>query len=109
MITQLLEKTNDGLFVSLKKDVVIYDEYRINRNKVIRYISICTPCFDSAKIYGNVYSAIIILNEDGIDTETKFIYDIARDEDDAYRIMKLLSANGVTPDTASDVIYDILE
>jgi hypothetical protein len=88
--------------------VIVFDDYNVNQNMVLRYISVCTPDFMKCGEDGNVYSALIILNEDGMDTETKFIYDISRNGEEAVRIMKLLSDNGVTPDTAAEIIGDIL-
>lgn len=95
--------------ISAEKNVILYDEYRIDRNIALRYMSVCTPDFTGdVDGYTGVYSALIILNEDDVDVETKFIYDIARNGQEAYRIMKLLSDNGVTPDTAEEIITEIL-
>jgi len=94
---------------SAEKNVILYNEYRIGRNIVLRYMSVCTPDFTGEfDGYAGIYSALIILNEDGVDVETKFIYDIARNDKEAYRIMRLLSDNGVTPDTAEEIITEIL-
>lgn len=91
-----------------ESEVIVFDDYNVNQNIVLRYISVCTPDFIRCSENGNVYSALIILNEDGVDIETSFIYDISRNGEEAYRIMKLLSDNGVTPDTAAEIIGDIL-
>lgn len=92
-----------------ERNVVLYDEYRIDRNIVLRYMSVYTPDFaGEVDGYTGIYSALIILSEDDVDVETKFIYDIARNDKDTYRIMRLLSDNGVTPDTAEDIITEIL-
>lgn len=98
------------LNISHGQQVMVYDEYLVNQNIVLRYLSVCTPDFKhfGADINNNVYSALIIRNENGVDIETKFIYDIARTGEEAYRIMKLLSDNGVTPDTAAEITDDIL-
>lgn len=98
------------LNIPAEKEVMLFDEYQINQNIVLRYMSVCTPEFKIFGVYGDesVYSALIILNENGVDIETKFIYDISRNGNEAYRIMKLLSDNGVTPDTATEIIDDII-
>ncbi len=88
------------------QNVKTYDEYWVNHKIVLRYKSICTlddsnPNADQNK---KVYSALIIFNEDGVDIETKFIYDVARTEEEMNRIMKILSRVGVTPETAEDII-----
>lgn len=87
----------------------VYDEYIVSRHIVLRYIAVCTPDFlNSSAEDSNIYSALIILEEDGTSTETKFIYDIVRSEEESHRIMRLLSENGVTPGTAEDIITEIL-
>jgi hypothetical protein len=94
--------------IPTESEVMVFDDYNVNENIVLRYISVCTPDFMRCGEDGNVYSALIILNEDGVDIETSFIYDISRNGEEAFRIMKLLSDNGVTPDTATEIIGDIL-
>jgi hypothetical protein len=112
MRLQNYKKTNEVIMVApdipAREDVVVYDEYRIDHNTVLRYMSVCTPDFPVYGYNNDVYSALILLNEDGVDTETKFIYDISRDGAEAHRIMKLLSENGVTPDTAVEILTEIL-
>lgn len=91
------------------KEVFLYDEYMLTQDIVIHYMSICTPDLNNNQTKTNrVYSALIILNENGTDTETKFIYDIARTQEKANRMMVLLSRNGVTPNNALDIINEIL-
>lgn len=94
--------------IQTESEVIVFDDYNINQNTVLRYMSVRTPYFMRCGENGNVYSALIILNEDGVDIETSFIYDISRNVEETYRIMKLLSDNGVTPDTAAEIIGDIL-
>jgi hypothetical protein len=98
-------KTSD---IPAENQITVFDDYNVNENMVLRYISVCTPDFMKCGGDGNVYSALIILNEDGVDTETSFIYDISRNSEEAFRIMHLLSDNGVTPDTAAEIIGDLI-
>ncbi len=110
MVMQKSVFKKKALDISYGQQVTVYDEYRVNQNIVLRYLSVCTPDF---KLFGadannDVYSALIILSENGVDIETKFIYDIARTDDESYRIMKLLSDNGVTPDTAAEILDELL-
>ena len=51
--------------------------------------------------------AIIKLLSDG-ETESRFIYDIARDGESANRMAELFCRNTVTPCAASDVLDDLL-
>lgn len=55
-----------------------------------------------------VYSVLILQIEDGITTEYDFLYDIARDEENAVAILDLLVYNNVMPTNARDVLADIL-
>lgn len=93
-----------------KDQVVIYDEYMISRKVILRYMLMCTPDFQvfSADEGCDVFSALILLCDDGVVCESKFIYDITRSESAAHRIMKLLSEAGVTPAAADDIISEIL-
>ncbi|MHB1153728.1 MAG: hypothetical protein ACYCWE_03050 [Eubacteriales bacterium] len=110
MVMQKSVLKKKSLDISHGQQVMVYDEYRVNQNIVLRYLSVCTPDFKvfGADVNNNVYSALIILNENGVDIETKFIYDIARNGEESYRIMKLLSDNGVTPDTAVEILDELL-
>lgn len=56
----------------------------------------------------NIYSVLILQIEDGITTEYDFLYDIARDEENAVAILDLLVYNNVMPTNARDVLADIL-
>ena len=51
---------------------------------------------------------LILQIEDGITTEYDFLYDIARDEENAVAILDLLVYNNVMPTNARDVLADIL-
>lgn len=55
-----------------------------------------------------VYSVLILQIEDGITTEYDFLYDIAREEENAVAILDLLVYNNVMPTNARDVLADIL-
>ncbi len=55
-----------------------------------------------------VYSILILQNENGITTEYDFLYDIARNKEDAVAILNLLVYNNVMPANARDVLADIL-
>ena len=55
-----------------------------------------------------VYSVLILQIEDGITSEYDFLYDIARDEENAVAILDLLVYNNVMPTNARDVLADIL-
>jgi hypothetical protein len=55
-----------------------------------------------------VYSILILQTEGGITTEYDFLYDVARDEENAVAILDLLVYNGVMPSNARDVLADYL-
>ena len=55
-----------------------------------------------------VYSVLILQIENGITTEYDFLYDIARDEENAVAILDLLVYNNVMPSNARDVLEYIL-
>ncbi len=55
-----------------------------------------------------VYSILILQNENGITTEYDFLYDVARNKEDAVAILNLLVYNNVMPANARDVLADIL-
>ncbi len=56
----------------------------------------------------SVYSVLILQIEDGITTEYDFIYDVARDKENAVAILDMLVYNNVMPNNARDVLADIL-
>ncbi len=56
----------------------------------------------------SVYSILILQIENGITTEYDFLYDIARDKENAVAILDLLVYNNVMPSNARDVLADIL-
>ena len=55
-----------------------------------------------------VYSVLILQIENGITTEYEFLYDIARDEENAVAILDVLVYNNVMPTNAKDVLAEIL-
>lgn len=55
-----------------------------------------------------VYSILILQNEGGITTEYDFLYDIARNKQEAVAILDMLVYNNVMPSNARDVLADIL-
>lgn len=93
-----------------KDQIEIYDDYMLCGDIILRYMLICTPDFKvfGAEESGDVFSALILMCDDGVVCESKFIFDITRSESEARRIMSLLSEAGVTPATADDIIGDIL-
>ena len=79
------------------------------KNTVLDYSLIITDkkecdLFEEEKIY----SVLILQIEDGITTEYDFLYDIAREEENAVAILDLLVYNNVMPTSARDVLADIL-
>ncbi len=56
----------------------------------------------------SVYSILIVQLEGGIATQYDFLYDIARDEENAVAILDTLVYNNVMPGNARDVLADIL-
>lgn len=56
----------------------------------------------------DVYSVLILQIEGGITTEYDFLYDIARDEENAVAILDLLVYNDVMPSNARDVMAEII-
>ncbi|MBE6642478.1 MAG: hypothetical protein IJN17_04980 [Clostridia bacterium] len=55
-----------------------------------------------------VYSVLILQIENGITTEYEFLYDIARDEENAVAILDVLVYNNVMPTNAKEVLAEIL-
>ena len=56
----------------------------------------------------DVYSVLILQIEGGITTDYDFLYDIARDEENAVAILDLLVYNDVMPSNARDVMAEII-
>ena len=56
----------------------------------------------------HVYSVLILQIEDGITTDYDFVYDIARDKENAVAILDMLVYNNVMPNNARDVLADVL-
>lgn len=55
-----------------------------------------------------VFSVLILQIDGGITTEYEFLYDVARDEENAVAILDVLVYNNVMPHNAKDVLADIL-
>lgn len=55
-----------------------------------------------------VYSILILQLEGGITTEYEFLYDVARNEENAVAILNTLVYNDVMPSNARDVLTDLL-
>ena len=55
-----------------------------------------------------IYSVLILQTEGGITTEYDFLYDVARNEQNAVEILDLLVYNSVMPSNARDVLADYL-
>ncbi len=55
-----------------------------------------------------VYSILVLQSEDGITTDYDFLYDIARDKENAVAILNMLVYNNVMPANARDVLADYL-
>lgn len=55
-----------------------------------------------------VYSVLILQIEGGVTTEYDFLYDVARDEENAVAIFELLVYNNVMPSNAREVLIDCL-
>ena len=84
-------------------------EVRERKNTVLDYSLIITDKKDCNLFEEeNIYSVLILQTEDGITTEYEFLYDIARDEENAVAILDLLVYNNVMPTNAKDVLADIL-
>ena len=56
----------------------------------------------------DVYSILILQNENGVTTKYDFLYDVARERKNAVEILDALVYNNVMPDNARDVLADIL-
>lgn len=81
----------------------------LNSDTVLDYSLIITDrketdIFDNE----NVYSVLILQIEGGVTTEYDFLYDVARDEENAVAIFDVLVYNNVMPGNARDVLADIL-
>ncbi len=84
-------------------------EVKARNNIVLDYSLIITDKKDCDLFAEeNIYSVLILQMEDGITTEYDFLYDIARDEENAVAILDLLVYNNVMPTNARDVLADIL-
>lgn len=55
-----------------------------------------------------VYSILILQIEGGITTQYDFLYDVARDEENAVAIFEMMVYNNVMPSNARDVLVDCL-
>lgn len=55
-----------------------------------------------------VYSILILQNERGVMTKYDFLYDVARDEENAVAILEMMVYNNVMPSNARDVLTDYL-
>ena len=55
-----------------------------------------------------VYSLLLVKSGEVDDTESVFVYDVARSYNRAYEILSVLKNNTVTPCTVTEVLDDIL-
>ncbi|MBR5322112.1 MAG: hypothetical protein IKU48_01005 [Clostridia bacterium] len=84
-------------------------EVKSRRNIVLDYSLIITDKMDCDLFdEEDIYSVLILQTEEGITTEYDFLYDIARDKENAVAILDLLVYNNVMPANARDVLADIL-
>ena len=79
-----------------------------NEDITLDYSLILTDKKEYDLFDGAVYSVLILQTEGGITTQYDFLYDIARNEENAVAILELLVYNNVMPSNARDVLADIL-
>ena len=88
-----------------KTQVTLFEKHRID----LDYSLILTDRKEFDIIDDDtVYSILILQNEGGITTEYDFLYDIARNKQEAVAILDMLVYNNVMPSNARDVLADIL-
>ena len=75
----------------------------------LQYVTICTADTQlSDPVLDKVYSLLVIKTDDTYENESVFVYDIARTEDRALEIARIMCSNTVTPCTVTEVLDDIL-
>ena len=81
-----------------------------SRNKIILDYSLIITDKRDYDLFDeeHIYSVLILQTEEGITTEYDFLYDVARDEENAVAILDLLVYNNVMPTNAREVLADIL-
>ncbi len=110
----LKKEPSSEALASLKNDTFLTISNRNNykndscENFYIEYKVIKTQDINQSDLYKNIYSVLIILYENNIIAENKFICDITRDESTAVHICELLAAGTVFPYNAEEVLYDFL-
>ena len=81
---------------------------KLEEKLILQYELVTTEAYFSENFDEYVYSLLIVLYDDGISVESKFVYDISRDFERAWDILNSLAKGAVMPATAIDIIYDIL-
>ena len=93
----------------MKKHSIICKRSEVeNQDISLDYSLILTDKKEYDIIDGDIFSILILQTEGGITTQYDFLYDIARNEENAVAILELLVYNNVMPSNARDVLADIL-
>lgn len=93
----------------MKKNSIICKRSEVeNQDISLDYSLILTDKKEYDIFDGDIFSILILQTEGGITTQYDFLYDIARNEENAVAILELLVYNNVMPSNARDVLADIL-
>ena len=93
----------------MKKHSIICKRSEVeNQDISLDYSLILTDKKEYDIFDGDIFSILILQTEGGITTQYDFLYDIARNEENAVAILELLVYNNVMPSNARDVLADIL-
>ena len=95
----------------------LYGKYKSIREKTVTlYGGVCVQYYllrgTSRESGADVYSILCVKTEDGVVTDSDFVYDISSKPQEAERIYRILCRNTVTPcclfDVIDSVLYDLL-
>ena len=95
--------------MSAKRTVIHIEDNTRGRDIFLDYSLVVTNRQKCDIVGGKrVYSLLILQIERGVTTAYEFIYDVSRNRKKAVALLETLVYNSIMPNTASDVIADIL-